>query len=135
MSDYDEDRVEEIYALLNSMFPQEFFKIKWSDQLIAEIEVKKLLDKYPNYLSKQDKKIFSGQIFCGSGDWTLLKIMALHKRLTYGLSYLSGQQQNGGMGSEYSEKEANQSQLAIDDVIEDIIVALGAHDRFKKVKL
>lgn len=122
-----------IYKCLSGIFPSDFLKINFRNNQSIEIEAKKLLDKYPDYISREDKKIFSEQIFCGNGDYSAKNAMALHQRLNYGLSYLSGEQQNGGMGSEYSEKEANESRTSIDGVIEDIIVALGAKDRFKKV--
>ncbi len=83
-------------------------------------------DHKNNYLSD---KIFDKTIFLGAGNYSTLLCDKLHARLDYALSILGGQQQNGGMGSEYSNEEEKESESAILDVLKDMIIALGMTDR------
>lgn len=79
-----------------------------------------------------DKREFHEVIFMGMGQYSGLLIDKLHNRLTFAIHQLGGEQQNGGMGTEYDRQSAAKATQAIDDVILDIIYALGAQDRFIK---
>lgn len=85
-------------------------------------------------LSKKVKeRLFQGMIFMGAGAHSGVMVDLLHRRVDYAISMLSGEQQNGGMGTEYNEKFANEAIESIDAVILDLITALGAQDRFSKL--
>jgi hypothetical protein len=87
-----------------------------SEKELAEIGSKKLF-------SEKDDPIFIGSRIAES------QKEQLHDRLSYAFSMLSGRQQNGGMGSEYSDKEEKESEQAIIDVIDDVIIAFGLKNR------
>ena len=83
---------------------------------------KQILGEYDK--SKFDKRIFFRPIFLGSGSWSENLVDKLHARLDYAISMLGGQQQNGGMGTEYSEKEEQETRMSIIEVVKDIKTAL-----------
>ncbi len=83
---------------------------------------KQIWDEYDK--SKFDKRIFFQPIFLGSGSWSENLVDKLHARLDYAISMLGGQQQNGGLGSEYSEKEEQEAKTSIVEVVKDIKTAL-----------
>lgn len=74
---------------------------------------------------------FYTTVFLGNECSTKI-VELLHRRLDKGIEALGGEQQNGGMGSEYDERSSREAKLIIDYVIEDIICALGAKERFKR---
>ena len=61
----------------------------------------------------------------GSGKYTEEQCKLLHKRLDEALGHLSGEQQNGLQGSTYSPEEGAEADYLIDEVIADIVTALG----------
>lgn len=68
---------------------------------------------------------FTDMIFCGNGEYSQLQCDRLHQRLDYAISELSGDQQNGGMGSDYNYEYHDDSIKERVQVVEDMIIALG----------
>lgn len=64
-------------------------------------------------------------LFMGAGFHTLFQLAQLHKRLSFAASELSGEQQNGGMGTEFNEQSSKEAEQNIKDVLRDIIHAFG----------
>lgn len=65
------------------------------------------------------------KLFLGGGVNSVVAANNLHKRLNYAISILGGMQQNGGMGSEFSEEEDLQGKNELHEVIKDIACALN----------
>jgi len=78
------------------------------------------------------------QIFLGSGSYSLQQIRTVFFRLDDAFSHLSGMQQNGGMGTEFSEEYQQKNEEEIKDILRDVICAFGFDPgcvEFKKQKL
>ena len=63
------------------------------------------------------------RLFLGAGYHTSFQIAQLHKRLAFAASELGGEQQNGGMGTEYDEQSGKEAKENIKSVLRDIIHA------------
>ncbi len=64
-------------------------------------------------------------IFLGAGNFSVRDAAMLHQRLSFALSELSGEQQNGGMGTEYNKQSGKEAEQNIKDVLRDLIHAFG----------
>ena len=80
--------------------------------------------------SAKEKKV-NDVIFLGSGTHCLPQIRTLHEKLDGAIESLGGEQQNGGMGSEYDPKSAIEHKELCINVITDMIAALGLKDNFE----
>lgn len=119
------------------------FHISFSDETSYCVNLKCLecnkgcnVDDFDEYDKSNKNKYltdrqFTEYIFLGAGSFSTLNIDKLHARLAYAVAMLGGQQQNGGMGSEYSVEEEKETEKAIIEVIQDIAVALGVEDKIK----
>ncbi len=76
--------------------------------------------------------VFDQQLFCGNKK-VKQDIKALHARLNSAITWLSGSQQNGGMGEEFDDVMAKMSEAAIENVVQDVINALGVSNKFMKL--
>jgi hypothetical protein len=87
-------------------------------------EFRDLYSKFRDEKFSYNKRI-TEELFCGAGNSTSLWISNLHKRIDYGISHLSGTQQNGGMGHEFDEERDKQDKQEIKNVLLDVITAFG----------
>jgi hypothetical protein len=78
------------------------------------------------------------KLFCGGGHYSSNRIARLHQRLAFAVSCLSGEEQNGGMGTEFNEESSRDANNNIKDVLLDIIRAFGikpkdlvTHEKFR----
>lgn len=67
----------------------------------------------------------SGVLSMGNGYYSTMRINELHKRLNYASMVLSGQQQNGGQGTEFNEESDRQDQESLQDVMKDFLISFG----------
>ena len=65
------------------------------------------------------------KVFMGSGAYSIDLMNRYHKRLAYAFCELGGDQQNGGMGSDYNQSEHDDAIKNIKDVIKDLLVAFN----------
>lgn len=100
----------------------------------VELLVGKLVSKYYSLQEvyyEARKERFSGQepfgkrLFLGSGFHSLLDINKIFRRINYAIRELGGEQQNGGMGTEYDEQSAKEADQGIKGVLKDLIFAFG----------
>ncbi len=80
--------------------------------------------------NKAKENCFDKEIFLGCGVKIAAKIALLHERINFALYSLGGEQQNGGMGTEFNTEQHNEDNKIIRDVVQDVITALGFKDRF-----
>lgn len=71
------------------------------------------------------KERINKTLFLGAGWHSMVAINNLHKRLNYAINALSGEQQNGGMGTEYDDHSGNEDNVIIRNVLKDIIFAFN----------
>lgn len=65
------------------------------------------------------------RLFLGAGYHTLFQLADLHRRLSFAAGELGGEQQNGGMGTEFDEQSSKEAKQNIKNVLRDIIHAFG----------
>lgn len=82
---------------------------------------------YPSIHKEQfsAKDSINLKLFMGTGWHSVVEANKLHKRLEFAISQLGGEQQNGGMGTEYDEQSAKVADEDIKSVLRDIIFAFG----------
>lgn len=77
-------------------------------------------------VSSFKENIFKDKVlFLGAGYHSSIRIAQLHKRLQYAVYELGGEQQNGGMGTEYDEQSGKEAAHGIKEALRDIIAAFG----------
>lgn len=81
------------------------------------------------------KSTLKNKLFLGAGFHSIIDCNNLHKRLDYAISELCGNQQNGGMGSEFSVEDDLEARNSIKQVIEDIILAFDMEKEFNESKV
>lgn len=86
----------------------------------------KLYDYYNEVCDAQFKsRPLNKKLFLGSGWYSKIDINQLHKQLAFAISELGGEQQNGGMGTEFDEESSKEAEQNIKAVLRDIVHAFG----------
>ncbi len=122
-----EEQCPKLQAFLSERITGDFYVSELNkkiEELATEYQ-EFILNKEPCY----SKRLFYKPIFMGNGDKSLLDTIHLHNRMSYGLSLLSGEQQNGGMGYSYSKEDYEEYKKGCFEVVEDVICALGLKEK------
>lgn len=64
-------------------------------------------------------------LFMGAGYHSSIMLNKLHKKIQYAAGILGGMQQNGGMGSTFSEDSDKQDKQSLKEIVLDILTAFG----------
>ena len=120
---YDDYGNDKFYGFENPVKHQIYLKL-FGDHYRYDLRDKICFAEKNSELDKLSRQN-SGYLGMGSGFYSILHLNDLHKRLNSAACVLTGQQQNGGQGTEFDEKFDRQCQEHLKDILKDLLIAFG----------
>lgn len=120
---YDDFDSERSWDFENPIKHQLYLKL--SGQFYQYDLAEKIISAQKNSRITKLPRENSGYLGMGCGFRSIVHLNDLHKRLNYSGHVLSGQQQNGGQGTEFNEESDKQDQESLRNIIKDLMTAFG----------